>query len=84
MTFKELKWEGNAEEGIQAIVEFKNGYEVSVVRNSLSYGGDKGFYEIGVFNEMGGMCDPLGWGDDVKGWLLPSDVMEQLKLIEAV
>ena len=78
MKFTDLKWEGNAEEGIQAIVELENGFEVSIVRNQLSYGGDKGLYEIGVFNATGNMCDPLGWGDDVKGWLTQEDVEKTL------
>jgi len=81
MTFKDLVFEETFE-GVQAIVELKNGYEVSVVRNGLSYGGDKGLYEIGVFSGES-MVDPLNWGDTVKGWLSPSDVTEQLKLIEA-
>ena len=81
MKFKDLKWEGNAVEGIQAWVEV-NGYEVSIIRSSLSYGGDKGLYEIGVYKAgTNKMCDPLGWGDDVKGWLTPEDVENELKLI---
>jgi len=84
MTFKELKFRTHAENDVQAWTEV-NGYEVSIIRNALSYGGDKGLYEIGVYK--GGtnkMCDPLGWGDDVKGWLLPSEVIEQLELIKAL
>jgi len=84
MTFKDLVFEQMEGRGVQAWVAFRNGFEVSVVRHDFSYGGKKGFYEIGVFNAAGGMCDPLGWGDDVKGWLLPSDVTKELKLIEAV
>jgi len=84
MKFTELKWEGNAVEGIQAIVELENGFEVSVVRNDLSYGNQRGLYEIGVFNASGGMCDPLGWGDDVKGWLKPEDVEKELDLIASL
>tara|TARA_Y100000310_G_C19970183_1_gene485099 strand:- start:137 stop:388 length:252 start_codon:yes stop_codon:yes gene_type:complete len=83
MTFENLKFEG--EDGdIQAIVTFRNGYEVSVVQNGLSYGGDKGLYEIGVFDASGGMCDPLGWGDEVKGWLNPEDVEKELDLIASL
>ena len=84
MTFKDLVFEQVEGRGIQAWVTFRNGFEVSVVKHDFSYGGKKGLYEIGVFNAAGHMCDPLDWGDDVKGWLLPSDVTEELKLIEAV
>ena len=84
MTFKDLVFEDIERRGIQAWATFRNGFEVSVVKHQFSYGGDNGLYEIGVFNAAGSMCDPLGWGDDVKGWLTPEDVEQELKLIEAV
>ena len=82
MKFIDLKWEGNAEEGIQAWVEV-NGYEVSIVRNELSYGGMRGLYEIGIY-KGDKMSDPLNWGDTVKGWLTPSGVEHELELIKAL
>ena len=83
MKFKDLKFkDSEITGGVQAFVEI-NGYEISVVRHYGSYGGLKGFFEIGVFrggtNEM---VDPLDWGDTVKGWLLPSEVEQQLDLIK--
>ena len=81
MTFKELKFRTHAENDVQAWTDI-NGYDVSIVRNQLSYGGEKGLYEIGVFNALGNMCDPLDWGDDVKGWLTPDLVETELELIE--
>jgi hypothetical protein len=88
MKFKELKFRKRFE-GEQAYVTLKNGYEVSVVKSGLSYGGLKGLYEIGVYRpaplgslETPSMCDPLGWGDDVKGWLTPEGVEKELKSIE--
>ena len=84
MTFKELKFRTSSLNwnDIQAWTEV-NGYEVSIIRNSLSYGGDKGLYEIGVYEAgTNKMCDPLGWGDDVKGWLTPEGVEKELELIE--
>ena len=82
MKFKDLKWRAHAENDIQARVEI-NGYDISIVRNALSYGGDKGLYEIGVFKGER-MADPLGWGDDVKGWLTPEGVEKELELIQAL
>ena len=88
MTFKELKFndisETHGEGATQVYVEFENGYDVSVVQHGGSYGNEKGLYEIGVFGPHGGMCDPLGWGDDVKGWLSPEGVETELKLIKAL
>jgi hypothetical protein len=83
MTFKDLEFEERFD-GVQAIVNFRNGFEVSVIRHGGSYGGKKGLYEIGVFNAAGSMCDPLGWGDDVKGWLTPEGVEKELDLIASV
>ena len=82
MTFKDLVFEQVEGRGIQAWVSLRNGFEVSVVKHDYSYGGKKGLYEIGVFNAAGSMCDPLGWGDDVKGWLTPQDVEQELVSIE--
>ena len=83
MTFKKLEFKTHAENDVQAWAKFANGYEVSIIRNQLSYGGDKGLYEIGVYNGPS-MCDPLGWGDDVKGWLTPELVEKELDLIKAL
>ena len=84
MTFEDLKFEQVEGRGIQALIPFRNGFEVSIVKHQFSYGGDKGLYEIGVFNAAGRMCDPLDWGDTVKGWLTPESVIEELELIKAV
>ena len=82
MKFNELKFREWAENDIQARVEI-NGYDISIVRNSLSYGGKKGLYEMGIYKDDK-MVDPLGWGDTVKGWLTPENVEKELELIEAV
>ena len=80
MKFKDLKFRTHAENDVQALTEV-NGYDVSIVRNQLSYGGDKGLYEIGVY-KGDKMSDPLGWKDSVKGWLTPEGVEKELDLME--
>jgi len=91
MKFEELKFtdisETHGDGAIQAYVELPNGFDVSIVKHKYSYGGEKGLYEIGIFNneDVRGpdrMCDPLGWGNTVKGWLNPEDVEKELKLIQ--
>lgn len=92
MKFKDLKFidisETHGEGAIQAYVELPNGYDVSVVKHKFSHGCDKGLYEIGVFDAQkrgaNAMCDPLDWGDTVKGWLTPWGVEQELELIEAL
>jgi hypothetical protein len=85
MTFKELKFRDisstHGEDAKQAWEEFENGYEVSIIKHKGSYGNKEGLYEIGVFKGER-MADPLGWGDDVKGYLSPEDVEAELKLIK--
>ena len=80
LEFEQVEYTG----GIQAWTSFRNGFQVSVVRHKYSHGGEKGLYEIGVFDAAGNMCDPLGWGDDVKGWLTPILVEKELDLIASV
>ena len=92
MTFKELKFddisETHGEGAIQAYVDLGNGFDASVVKHKFSYGSEKGLYEMGVFDNqrtgMNAMCDPLDWGDTVKGWLAPEDVEKELELLEAL
>ena len=92
MTFEELPFgdisETHGEGAIQAYVDLGNGFDVSVVKHKFSYGGDKGLYEMGVFDNqrrgVNAMSDPLDWGDTVKGWLTPQDVEQELKAIKAL
>ena len=93
MKFKELKFsdisETHGEGAVQAYVDLGNGFDVSVVKHKFSYGSEKGLYEMGVFDNqraagMNSMCDPLDWGDTVKGWLTPQGVEQELDLIKAL
>ena len=69
--------------GEQGLIRLNNGLEVSIVRNDLSMGGKKGLYEIGVFGLDGKMKHIDKWGDQVKGWLKPEDVNEELEFLES-
>jgi hypothetical protein len=82
MTFDKLTFEETFD-GVQAWIELPNGYEVSVIKNGLSYGGEKGLYEIGIYKGEA-MADPLGWGDTVKGWLTPYDVEVEISKIKSI
>jgi len=87
MTFEELKFddisETHGEGAIQAYVELKNGFDVSVIKHQGSWGNEKGLYEVGCFFNNH-MVDPADWGDTVKGYLTPEDVEQELKLIKAL
>ena len=68
------------DDGIQYIYRFDNGIKVSVVLSRYSYGGEKGYFEIGVFNH-GEMWynNPITGSDCVMGWLTWEQVQEKLK-----
>jgi ATP sulfurylase len=62
-------------QGVQALVKFKD-YELSIVKNDVSYGGKNGLYEIMVTKndnqiELPGITEQ---GDSVKGFLNESEV----------
>ena len=88
MRFKDIKFKKtNTPKGIQALIQF-GPYELSVIQNDMSYGGQMGLYEIGVFSndkliELPGITAD---GDCVKGYLTESNVdaiMQKLYLITA-
>ena len=80
-SFEDLKFTNTKiPKGIQSVVGFGD-YQLSIIKNSTSYGGQQGLYEIGVFKdgdmvEMPGITEE---GDSVKGWLSESDISGIIK-----
>jgi hypothetical protein len=72
----------STEVGEQGLIRLDNGLEVSIVRNDLSYGGQQGMYEMGVFTPDGKMYHIDEWRDSVKGYLTPEDVDRELAFLE--
>ena len=81
MKFKDIKFVNTKNpNGVQALIEY-GVYEVSVVKNDVSYGGKAGLYEIGIFQNdklisLPGITEE---GDTVKGFLNKSGVEAILK-----
>jgi hypothetical protein len=81
----EIKNNGN-----QALHKFDNGYGASVVSNAMSYGGDKGLYELAVIKFDNNEDDSWsidyesGITDDVIGHLTENKVQHILTEIEAL
>ena len=80
-SFEDLKFTNTKiPKGIQSVVGFGD-YQLSIIKNSTSYGGQQGLYEIGVFKD-GAMVEMPGIteeGDTIKGWLSESDVSGIMK-----
>lgn len=65
------------------IFQFANGYGASVIRNSQSYGGPEGFYELAILKD-GKINYKTPITNDVIGWLDPDEVEELLDKIKAL
>ena len=67
--------------GYQKFVEFDNGYTASVVSNDMSYGSDRGLFEIAILYKDDIVYD-TGLTEDVIGFLDFQEVADTLKKIE--
>ena len=67
--------------GYQKFVEFSNGYAASIVSNDMSYGSDRGLFEIAILHNQDIVYD-TGLTEDVIGFLDFQGVVDTLKKIE--
>jgi hypothetical protein len=68
--------------GVKSRMTFGNGYGVSVVSHSYSYGGKDGLFEIAVLDKDGNLTYDTAVTNDVIGYLDPegvTDIMEQVQ-----
>lgn len=77
--------ETTAPKGVQVLLDFGK-YQLSIVRNEVSYGNRSGLYEIAVFDdvdqvELPGVTEP---GDTVKGFLSENDIDTILKKMYSI
>ena len=85
-TFKDLEFiELNSPmNGVAARMMFENGYGVSVVRHSFSYGGEAGLYELAVLDVDGEITYDTPVTDDVIGHLTPEGVTEKMAFLQVI
>lgn len=82
-TFNDLDFNVHpAGDGVQARIQFENGYGASVVRNAFSYGNEGGLFELAVFDSTGEITYRTPITQDVLGYLTEEDVTTTLKLIQ--
>jgi hypothetical protein len=70
--------------GVAARIMFENGYGVSVVCHSFSYGGKNGLYELAVLDTDGEITYETDVTDDVIGHLTPEQVTETMSFVQAL
>jgi hypothetical protein len=68
--------------GVAARMMFENGYGVSVVRHSFSYGGKSGLYELAVLDVDGEITYDTPVTGDVIGYLTPEEVTKTMALVQ--
>jgi len=72
----------NIHNGVGYVYEFENGYGASVVSHDVSYGGDRGLYEIAVLDSKGDLCYSTPITDDVIGFATEDKVLDTLHRIK--
>ena len=86
MKFSDLNFEPHPNwDGVQARHFFDNGYGVSVIKSSNSYGGSEGLYESAVLKgleEDWKICYDTSITDDVMGYLTTEDIDTVLNQVE--
>ena len=68
--------------GKKARMHFDNGYGVSVVSHSYSYGGRDGLYEVAVLDSNDDLTYDTPVTNDVIGYLTEEDVTDVMKQVQ--
>jgi len=85
-TFEDLEFKDhpNGMGGVQAKIQFDNGFGASIVKTPFSYGGSKGLYELAVFGKDGNIAYDTPVTNDVLGYLSEVKVTEILSKIQSL
>ena len=68
--------------GVKCKMVFENGYGVSVVSHTHSYGGTKGLFEIAVLGKDGDLTYDTPVTSDVIGYLNPEEVTKIMEQVQ--
>ena len=68
--------------GVRSRMMFENGYGVSVVSHTYSYGGKDGLFEIAVLDKNGELTYKTPVTNDVIGYLKPEEVTEVMEHVQ--
>ena len=87
-TFKDLEFKQHPnsipdfDNGVQARLDFDNGFGVSVVKGPHTYGGGRGLYELAVFKDGEIHYDNPVANGDVRGYLQEDEVTKLMLEIQ--
>ena len=85
-TFQDLEFEQINDApfmvGKKARMHFDNGFGVSVVSHTYSYGGKNGLFEIAVLDKDGNLTYDTPVTSDVIGYLTEEDVTNVMKQVQ--
>lgn len=68
--------------GVKARLSFDNGYGVSVISHSYSYGGRDGLFEVAVLDSNDDITYDTPITNDVIGYLTTDDVTEIMEQVQ--
>jgi len=77
-----IKLDDGFMKGVQCRMMFENGYGVSVVSHTYSYGGKDGLFEVAVLDKDGDLTYNTPVTNDVIGYLNPDEVTEIMEEVQ--
>ena len=84
--FEDLEFDKISDEpfmsGVRSRIMFENGFGVSVVSHTYSYGGKAGLFEVAVLNKDGDLTYDTPVTNDVVGYLNPDEVTEIMEQVQ--
>jgi hypothetical protein len=77
-----IKLDDGFMKGVQCRMMFENGFGVSVVSHTYSYGGKDGLFEVAVLGKDGNLTYDTPVTNDVVGYLNPDEVTEIMEQVQ--
>jgi hypothetical protein len=77
-----IKLDDEFMKGVQCRMMFENGFGVSVVSHTYSYGGKDGLFEVAVLGKDGDLTYNTPVTNDVVGYLNPDEVTEIIEQVQ--
>ena len=86
--FEDLEFEKLSDEpymsGVRSRMMFENGFGVSVVSHTFSYGGKDGLFEVAVLDSNGDLTYDTSVTNDVIGYLNTDEVTEIMEQVQSL